>query len=560
LTITASNGVGSDAVQTFTLTVNAVATITSADATTFTEQVPGTFTVTSDGSPTAALSETGPLPTGVTFVDNGDGTATLAGTPAAGSRGTYPLTITATNGVGSPGSQSFTLTVNAAPAITSANATTFTEQVAGTFTVSSNGAPTPAVSETGPLPTGVTFVDNGDGTATLSGTPAAGTRGTYTLSITASNGVGADATQTFTLTVNAAPAITSANATTFTEQVAGTFTVSSNGAPTPAVSETGPLPTGVTFVDNGDGTATLAGTPAVGTRGTYTLTITAANGVGSDATQSFTLTVNAAPVITSANATTFTEQMAGTFTVMSNGAPTPAVTKTGALPTGVTFVDNGDGTATLSGTQAVGTAGTYTLSIKASNGVGADAIQSFTLTVNAVPTITSANKVTFSVGNAGNFTVRTTGSPAPALTETGTLPNGVAFNDRGNGTAVFFGTPAVGTTGTYGIFITANNGVGSPATQSFTLTISGIMITTASLPNTTLGTAYSVNLEATGGPLPYKWSIVAHDGTLPTGLRLVKKSGLIKGKSKVRGFYSFTVQVQDRQFNTATKQFVIQVN
>jgi hypothetical protein len=49
----------------------------------------------------------------VTFVDNGDGTATLAGTPAAGTSGTYPLTIGAANGVGSGASQSFTLTVNA---------------------------------------------------------------------------------------------------------------------------------------------------------------------------------------------------------------------------------------------------------------------------------------------------------------------------------------------------------------------------------------------------------------------------------------------------------------
>ena len=48
----------------------------------------------------------------------------------------------------------------------------------------------------------------------------------------------------------------------------------------------------MTFVDNGNGTATLAGTPAAGTGGTYALTITAANGVLPDATQSFTLTVD----------------------------------------------------------------------------------------------------------------------------------------------------------------------------------------------------------------------------------------------------------------------------
>ena len=104
-----------------------------------------------------------------------------------------------------------------------------------------------------------------------------------------------DATQTFTLTVDQAPAITSADNTTFTTGTLGTFTVTTTGFPTAALSETGALPTGVTFVDNGDGTATLAGTPAAGTGGTYALTITAANGVLPDATQTFTLTVDQAP-------------------------------------------------------------------------------------------------------------------------------------------------------------------------------------------------------------------------------------------------------------------------
>jgi hypothetical protein len=89
-----------------------------------------------------------------------------------------------------------------APSITSANSTTFTVGTAGSFTVTTTGAPTPSLTETGALPGGVTFVNNGNGTATLSGTPAAGTAGSYPITITASNGVGAPANQSFTLTVN----------------------------------------------------------------------------------------------------------------------------------------------------------------------------------------------------------------------------------------------------------------------------------------------------------------------------------------------------------------------
>ena len=75
--------------------------------------------------------------------------------------------------------------------------------------------------------------------------------------------------------------------------------------------------------DNGDGTATLAGTPAVGSNGTYNLTLNATNGVSPAAAQAFTLTVDAAPTITSANNATFAEQNAGTFTVTTTGFPTP---------------------------------------------------------------------------------------------------------------------------------------------------------------------------------------------------------------------------------------------
>src|SRR4029077_20570827 len=138
-------------------------------------------------------------------------------------------------------------------------------------------------------------------------------------------------------TVNQAPAITSADTTSFTVGAAGTFTVTTTGFPNAALTESGALPSGVTFVDNGNGTATLAGTPAAGTGGTFALTITAANGVVPDATQNFTLTVNQAPAITSPAETAFAVGIASTFTVTTTGFPTSALSETGALPSGVTF-------------------------------------------------------------------------------------------------------------------------------------------------------------------------------------------------------------------------------
>ncbi|MGA7343575.1 MAG: Ig-like domain repeat protein, partial [Terracidiphilus sp.] len=148
------------------------------------------------------------------------------------------------------------------------------------------GYPSPTFSETGALPSGVTFTSSG----VLSGTPAAGTGGVYTITFTTSNGIGSNATQTFTLTVDQPPSITNASIATFTIGVAGSFTVTASGYPSPTFSETGVLPTGVIFTSSG----LLSGTPS-GASGTYPLTITASNGVGSIATQSFTLTVNPGP-------------------------------------------------------------------------------------------------------------------------------------------------------------------------------------------------------------------------------------------------------------------------
>ena len=551
-TFKATNGVSPNATQSFTLTVDAAPAITSASSTTFTVGSSGSFTVTSTGNPVSTIAETGSLPTGVSFVAHANGTATLSGTPAAGTGGSYPLTITATNGVNPAASQSFTLTVDQAPAITSANSVSFVEGSSNSFTVTTSAFPTSALSETGTLPSGVSFVDNGDGTATLSGTPAAGTRGTYTATFKATNGVSPNATQSFTLTVDAAPAITSASSTTFTVGSSGSFTVTSTGNPVSTIAETGSLPTGVSFVAHANGTATLSGTPAAGTGGSYPLTITATNGVSPAASQSFTLTVDQAPAITSANSVSFVEGSSNSFTVTTSAFPTSALSETGTLPSGVSFVDNGDGTATLSGDPTQG--GSFPITVKAINGVSPNATQSFTLTVGTAPAITSASSTTFQVGSPGSFTVTATGNPTPTITASGTLPGGVTFSGD-----TLSGTPTQA--GTFQIGFVANNGISPQAVQYFTLTVTGLQITTESMPTGTKKVAYSATLQATGGIAPYKWKIKT--GTLPTGLTMNSSTGTISGTPTRTGTYTFKVQVKDSSSPTkqkATATFTLTIN
>lgn len=90
-----------------------------------------------------------------------------------------------------------------------------------------------------------------------------------------------------------APVIKSHASHTFREGTVGTFTVKSKADPTAALSESGPLPTGITFVDQGNGDAVLGGTPGTGTVGTYPITVRAANGGAPDAVQQFSLVVSA---------------------------------------------------------------------------------------------------------------------------------------------------------------------------------------------------------------------------------------------------------------------------
>lgn len=517
ITLTATNGVGTPATQSFTLTVDQTPVITSPQSATFIAGTPSTFSVTTTGTPTPALTETGTLPGGVTFVDNHNGTATLSGTPAAGTGGTYAITIQASSSSGSA-SQSFTLSVNQASAITSASSATFIVGSPGTFSVTTTGTPTPTLTETGTLPSGVTFVDNHNGTATLSGAPAAGTGKTYSLTFTAGNGTGSPVSQTFTLTVNQAPAITSSNSATFTTGSSASFTVATTGFPTPSLTETGALPNGITFVDNHNGTGTLSGTPATGTAGTYSITLTASNGVGTPATQGYTLTVNnpnSGPVITSASSTTFTVGTAGTFSITTTGTPTPTLTETGTLPTGLTFTDNHNGTATLAGTPGAGTGQTYSITFTATNGIGSPASQTFVLAVDQAPAIASPNGTTFNVGASASFTVLTTGFPTPSVTETGALPSGVTFKDNGNGTATLSGTPASGSGGTYSISFTAANGVGTAAVQTFTLTVdAALAITSASSTTFTVGTAGTFSVTTTGTPTP----TLTETSPLPAGV------------------------------------------
>ncbi len=181
-------------------------------------------------------------------------------------------------------------------------------------------------------------------------------------------------------TINEEPVFTSSANTTFVVGSADYYDIATNGTPTPTLSVSGTLPSWLTFSDNGDRTAELYGTPPAGSAGTYDFTINATNDVDPDANQDFTLTVQQAPAITSNASATFLPNTGSSFQFTTTGAPTATLDEAGALPLGVLFVNNGDGTATLSGAPTSNDIGSYQIMVYATNDAGSTN-QAFTLTV-----------------------------------------------------------------------------------------------------------------------------------------------------------------------------------
>jgi Putative Ig domain len=132
------------------------------------------------------------------------------------------------------------------------------------------------------------------------------------------------------------------------------------------------------------------------------------------------------------------------------------------------------------------------------------------------------------VGNPYTATLAATGGTTPytwALAS-GTLPSGLSLNAASGALAGF---PTIAVAGVSIAFtVTDSSKPARSATATLPLTIADpLNITSNSLPNGQIGSAYSAFVGATGGTTPYKWSLSS--GTLPAGLSLNAATGAISG-------------------------------
>lgn len=135
------------------------------------------------------------------------------------------------------------------------------------------------------------------------------------------------------------------------------------------------------------------------------------------------------------------------------GSPEPSFTEVGVIPQGLSFVDNGTGTATISGIAAGDAIGTYDITIFASNGIGAILSQSVsisvaTMEINGLLYATQSGTV-YPYGNATSHStlkVNTKTTPVIAIASTSDGNGYWIVTSRGHvynfGDAKFYGSVA----------------------------------------------------------------------------------------------------------------------
>jgi large repetitive protein len=473
-----------------------------------------------NGLPLTAILVAGPQHGTLTLASNGGFTYVHDGSSAPidtfeykVSNGTLESNVTQVQiGIGAGGGPQPPPT----PKFTSPDHTTFTAGTSNSFTIITTPAhPTSTITKSGSTPAGVTFTDNGDGTATLAGVPNIGTGGVYQFGLTATNVVGS-ATQLFTLTVQQGPAFTSANNTTFTVGTAGTFTVTTTGFPAPGIVRSGTLPAGVSFTDNSNGTATLAGTPQPNTGGIYTLLFTASNPAGS-ASQTFTLTVNQAPSITTAaqNQTVCAGQTAS-FTAAASGFPTPTVQWQVSTNGGGSFSNiPGATNTTYSFTANASDSGNqyravFTNSVGTTNSTA-------TLTVNVPPTVT-VNPVsqTICAGAPVTFTAAATATPAATVQWQVSTDGGANFTNLAGETAtsLTFTTAANQTGNRYRAAFTNACGTATTTAAILTVNVAPTVTSHPAAQTVCAGATATFTVAATGTPAPtIQWQVSTDGGT-----------------------------------------------
>jgi large repetitive protein len=496
----------------------------------------------------------GPLPTGTGL--NPD-TGVISGTPSAD--GTFAFTVRVADSVGASASQQLSIVIVIPPTITTTSLPAGTAASPYSMTLLRNGGTAPftwAVAA-GTLPPGITLIS---GTGVLGGTPTSAGTSNFTVRVT--DAAGATTSQALTIVIAPALSITTSlvpGGTTGTPYSATLVRTGGNAPFTWAIS-VGSLPDGLTL---SSATGVIGGTPT--TVGTFNFTVRVTDAAGATSTRALSTVVATALSITTTALPSGTVGTAYTASFAATGGTTPyswSVT-VGLLPPGLTLNSS---TGAITGTPTTAGTSNITVQVIDSGNPGRTATQSFSVTIIPAIAISTTSLQGGIAGVAYAQTLTAIGGTPPYVWSitagSGALPTGLGLNPN---SGLISGTPAVA--GSFKFTVRVSDSIGSVAASKELsisvdsgsgtappLTISNSTTLTAG----TTGVGYSQSLNATGGVLPYTWSVTT--GALPSGLQL-SSGGVLGGTPAAAGSFSFTVQAKDSSSTaqTASKSLSITI-
>ena len=497
-----------------------------------------TFTQTGAiGTATFTLAS-GTLPAGLTLAANG----VLSGTPTQG--GSFPITVTVTDGNGCTGTSGTYTIVITCPTITVTNPAnangTANSAFSETFTQTGGQGTITWSLATGTLPAGLTLAPNG----TLSGTPTQ--TGSFPITVTATdaNGCTGDSS-TYTINI-ACQTITVNNPAngngTANSAFSETFTNTGAIGTTTYSLASGTLPAGLTLAANG----TLSGTPTQ--TGSFPITVTATDANGCTGTSGTYTIVIGCQTITVTNPSnvngTINAPFSETFT--QTGAIGTAVFTTGStLPAGLTLGTNG----VLSGTPTE--TGTFPIVVTVTDAnacTGNSATYNLVIACQTI-TVTNPSNENGTVGSPFSETFTQSGVlGTPTWSTSSTLPAGITLDP---GTGVLSGTPMEA--GNFPITVTvtdsSNSCTGTSSTYTLVIACQTITVNNPANADGTVGSAFSETFTQTGGIGTVTYST---SSTLPAGITLDSSTGVLSGTPTEDGSFPIVVVATDSNGCTGT--------